>query len=269
MGRIYAGKNLERNEKVIVKKLKADKYFNAWGESSCEDYWNREKILIKKQARCSPNAMHLMGAVKRDIEGRTEYFLILEYIAGPSLEKWYHEFLRENTISSLTQIHDLIKLVILPLCNHLKAVHQAGIVHRDITPRNIIMNFRDNRIYPILIDWGVAKEIPLEQLYSVPKPFITEIRTVATGILSVGTPPEIIAGFRPVAASDIYMFGHIIYYLITGNSSRQIPLSQAEYELCPKTVNAVVPVKLDKLVRNMTKYEPADGFHQWNKLNES
>jgi hypothetical protein len=81
---------------------------------------------------------------------------------------------------------------------------------------------------------------------------------MATGIHSVGNPPEEIGGFRPVAATDIYMFGSILYFIFSGGQFPPLPLTKEEYILDIGTLNLQTPPKLIQLVRMMTQYEPAD-----------
>lgn len=81
-------------------------------------------------------------------------------------------------------------------------VHDAGVLHRDVSPGNVmVMGDR-----PTLIDFGIAHESGAEQL-------------TKRGLV-VGTPaylaPELIEGERATAASDVFSWAATVAYAATG-----------------------------------------------------
>jgi serine/threonine-protein kinase len=90
------------------------------------------------------------------------------------------------------------------LCRALAAVHQAGLVHRDIKPQNV-MRERGGRI--VLMDFGIGRDLQA---------------ATAAGDLDIGgTPlymaPELFTGGGSTVASDIYALGVVLFYLVTGS----------------------------------------------------
>ena len=93
-------------------------------------------------------------------------------------------------------------LVGVELCRALAAVHQAGIVHGDVKPQNV-MRERGGRI--VLMDFGIGRDLAAEREHAWQ---------------SGGTPlymaPELFAGTRPAGVTDIYSLGVLLFFLVTG-----------------------------------------------------
>lgn len=145
----------------------------------------------------------------------------MEYIDGISLEQW----LQEN--APLPE--ELLRGVVLQLLSALKALHQRGIIHRDLSPRNIMVTPLSSQgdVKLTLLDFGVAQ--------------IDGQINHTMGPL--GTPrymaPEQIQG-QASTASDIYSFGAILWWMLTGqvylshmNHFAELFKFQLSNETCP------------------------------------
>lgn len=147
------------------------------------------------QARIEhPNIARVYGFGERD----GEFCLVMQYIDGaPADEACRH--------LSLVQIAGVIAKV----AGALDAAHQAGLVHRDIKPGNVMVA-RDSNGEPVpyVVDFGLARDLSAEGL--------TE-----TGAM-LGTPgymaPEQVRGehHRVDARSDVFGLGALAYALFTG-----------------------------------------------------
>lgn len=102
-----------------------------------------EEARILKECRDLPGIVQVYDFFE---EHQTAY-IILEYIDGPTLE----QYVSANGVISAAELFELF----LPLLHSLKQVHEKGLIHRDISPDNLILGM-DNRLY--LIDFGAAKE---------------------------------------------------------------------------------------------------------------
>ncbi len=129
-----------------------------------------------------------------------ELYIVTEFIEGVTLQKWRNKVRNvslDRAISITLQLLDTIGLA-----------HEAGIIHRDIKPDNIIM--KDNETL-ILIDFGIAYNKSDEEIKQL---------TRANDILGNRflLLPELVSGSsdkrNPV--SDLTAIAGILFFLITG-----------------------------------------------------
>lgn len=122
-------------------------------------------------------------------------YLVQQFIEGPTLTQEAQEKQGLNE----TEIRDLLN-DLLPI---LRFVHQRQVVHRDITPSNIIRRSIDQKV--VLIDFGVAKQLTAEGL-SQPG---TKIGTEGY------SPIEQLRSGKVYPSSDLYSLGATCLYLMT------------------------------------------------------
>lgn len=130
-------------------------------------------------------------------------YLVMDLVEGPSLE----EELRRVRRFPVGRTAALLA----PICEVLATAHAVGVVHRDVKPANILLDRREGREQPRLIDFGIAK---LQTTGPDHTPDLT-----ATGLV-VGTPdymaPERISGLAYDGRSDVYSVAVIAYEMLTG-----------------------------------------------------
>jgi serine/threonine protein kinase len=98
------------------------------------------------------------------------------------------------------------------ICQAVAAAHDAGIVHGDLTPNNIMLD-RNGRI--VVTDFGFAT-------YSQkPKTDDGAFESIASpsGTLGFAAPEQVSSAFGTISfATDIYAIGGLAFYLLTGQS---------------------------------------------------
>ncbi|MBN1656223.1 MAG: serine/threonine protein kinase [Deltaproteobacteria bacterium] len=131
-------------------------------------------------------------------------YMVMEYLEGHSLGSEIRQ--------APMPVARVVEIVVQVLSG-LTAVHDAGIVHKDLKPDNIFLVKQSDGYYPKILDFGVSKGIdPI----SGPSSAVTTHQ----GALS-GTPqymsPEQARGIRDIdPRSDIYSLGVIMYEALTG-----------------------------------------------------
>jgi serine/threonine protein kinase len=132
-------------------------------------------------------------------------YIVMELLEGVTL--W--RLVRRRGALSLRDTAAIIEQV----CNALSDAHAQGITHRDVKPQNIFLAVVDGALEVKVIDFGIAKEMEVNEIASVTK----------SGMM-VGTPhfmsPEQLLDPRSVdARSDLWSLGVVAYHALT----RQLP----------------------------------------------
>ncbi len=129
--------------------------------------------------------------VGEDERGRL--YLVMDYLEGPTLRDFLDHHRRLPVFVAL----DLAR----EMAGALEAIHAEGLVHRDMTPSNVILERRSRR--PVLCDFGIARDLGL---------------STQTGS-AVGTlaymPPEQMRG-RSTPRTDIFALAVVLFEMITG-----------------------------------------------------
>lgn len=168
--------------KVIAHRLSSDPAFRA-------------RFRREGEVQASIDHPHIV-TVHEAGESEHGLFLAMRLIRGPSLRDLIlgRELDARRTVRVLSQLGDA-----------LDAAHEAGLIHRDIKPHNILVTTKP-RDHAYLLDFGVTKVVGQESL-------------TATGHF-VGTidyiSPEQIEGNPATARSDIYSFTAVLYECLTG-----------------------------------------------------
>jgi predicted Ser/Thr protein kinase len=183
-------------------------------------------------------------------EGRS--FLVMEYVAGSTL---FERVRDEGPLS----VADAVRLG-LELADALGVAHEGGVLHRDVKPRNVLMDREGNAH---LSDFGSAR-------------FGGQTTVTMTGGL-VGTlayaAPELMAGERGDARSDLYSLGLTLYYALTGElperASRSLPPAPEEGGYQPRGVRPELPAALDVSIARATAAAPGNRFPTTHALADS
>jgi serine/threonine protein kinase len=135
--------------------------------------------------------------LEADVHGDQPY-VVSEFIDGPSL----HDVVAHDGPRSADQLERLA----IGTVTALAAIHEAGIVHRDFKPNNVMLAADGPRV----VDFGIARTVNSQ-----------ESAVTATGMV-VGTPgylaPEQLTGAPLTPAVDIFAWGATMVFAATGQS---------------------------------------------------
>ena len=196
MGAVYRVLDRELDEEVALKVLTPEAF--AEGTQAVQ--------TLKQEIRLARKITHPNVVRTHDLgEADGIRFLTMEYVPGTTLR----ELLDRRGALALSPGLQIAK----QLCRGLTAVHEAGIIHRDIKPQNIMV--LPNGVVK-LMDFGIAR--PTEGL----DPAAVDGQTVGTPFYMS---PEQATGRELDARSDLYTVGVVLFELFTGQ--RPFPAKDA------------------------------------------
>jgi len=208
-GLTYLALDVNLNTKVALKEyLPADFAIRAEDQSvqpksasAQESFeWGLKRFLDESRTLASfrhPNIVRVM----RFFEANRTAYMVMEFIAGKPLNEWLKE-------RSAPLDEERVARMAAPLLDGLEVIHRAGYLHRDIKPPNIFLRDDGN---PILIDFGSARmKTPDQELTAIVTPGFAPLEQYHTH-------------GKQGPWSDIYSFGSVLYWLVTGQKPIEAP----------------------------------------------
>lgn len=169
-------------------------------------------------------------------------FIVMEWIDGQNLEQF-------RLSSSKFDIAYLLKLA-SGIAEGVNGVHSKGLVHGDITPKNIM--FRAG--IPVIIDFGLAWDLQ----YGV------EVEKEHCGTISFLAPERFNSNTNHGIEADIYALGAVLFFLLTGNNYFQ-ELKDAEAQflesLSKRQISTVSIQKHNLVFLELFKHYRWQGIH--------
>ncbi len=170
-------------------------------------------------------------------EGKDGWGISMQYVRGMNLDEWRHvgrigprrsivAFPVEHIIGWITQ-----------LCEALVYAHEdARMVHRDIKPKNLMLEKREDGGEKLLLtDFGITQKLRLHTIMlSRSQPGVNDKNTMGT---LPYMPWEQIQGSPASTLDDVYAVGATIYELLTGRP----PFHEGGYEQIRSQIETVVP----------------------------
>ena len=175
-------------------------------------------------------------------------FITMSYIEGEDLSECLARRKRFPIVEGIR--------IARQICQALIAAHEAGVVHRDLKPPNIMID-REGRAY--ILDFGLARSMHGNDL------------AITTEGIVVGTPaymsPEQVEGEALDGRSDLYSLGVILYEIFTGHLPFKGSSALAtafkhvhSLPLPPRKLNPEIPPELERIILRCMEKDRKDRY---------
>ena len=215
-GRTYLAEDLNRfNESCVLKEF-APQVQGTYALQKAEELFEREAGVLYKLQHAQIPKFREMFRVKQGNKGLL--FLVQDFVMGQT----YHALLETRKRQGLRFNEAEVNQLLLQILPVLQYIHSMGVIHRDISPDNLILRSTDG--LPVLIDFGGVKQVAA----TVASQFIggqgaAGVPAFATRLGKVGyAPHEQMQGGIAYPHSDLYALGATALVLLTGKEPQQL-----------------------------------------------
>lgn len=217
-------------------------------QHSGSQFLQKSKELFQREASILYQIQHpQIPQFRASFAQNQRLFLVQDYVEG----KTYRMLLAERKSKNEKFTEAEVLRLLQQLLTVLDYIHSQGIIHRDISPDNIILRERDGT--PVLIDFGVVKDIASKVQYP-------DLSLSATTVGKMGyAPSEQIQTGRAYPNSDLYSLAVTAIVLLTTQEPQVLFDENTLTWNWQKWIPPVSPV-LAQVLNRMLSYRPGDRY---------
>jgi serine/threonine protein kinase len=221
---------------------------------------------FRREARAAAALTHPNAVTIYDfVEELDQYFLVMEYIDGPTLKQLIAQRGRlqpKETIEIAAQV-----------CAVLQVAHERRFIHRDIKPQNIMLvrpgglgGLYNGGLLVKLTDFGIVR--------------VAEDAGLTNSGIVLGTAdylsPEQARGETLLASSDLYSLGVVMFEMLVGRppfiGPTAVSIAMQHASTNPPSLrqfNPNVPPAVEQIVSRALEKEPEDRFHSAAEMRQA
>lgn len=256
-GITYKGENIQIKMPVAIKEYYPSGYASRYAPAGLKvtlsgtdknEYYKNGKEKFRKEAemlgKCSK--YHEIVSVIDFFEENETAYIVMEYVEGITLKQYVKN-------KGVFKAEDICKKMI-PLLHALNQVHNQGLIHRDISPENIML-LSDGSLK--LFDFGAARD------------YSDENKSLSI-LLKPGYAPEEQYRSRGVQGpfTDIYSVCATLYFCITGKRPDEAPQRIFRDEVKPLKSFVDLPERINNAIMKGLSVSAANRFQNVIELIE-
>jgi tRNA A-37 threonylcarbamoyl transferase component Bud32 len=216
MAQIFAGEDRRLGRTVILKTPREDENLPAGMVEMFQRRVSAEARVLAKLQHPSIVTIYELGKASVGWP-----FCVLEKVDGVALRDRLDELADLEDKQQQPCTRERLELLsnLVSIAEALAYAHERRVVHRDVTPNNILLGKRGEAT---LIDWGIARDLDAP---GGMEPSLHDMSPSATGrmvTISAGTPPYIpleqSQGRKADPCFDVYSFGVTLYEVVSGKT---------------------------------------------------
>ena len=248
-GRTYLAEDINRyNEHCVLKEFSPVVH-----SPKAAELFDRESSMLYNLQH--PQIPRFRELLRTDIGGNQSLFLVQDYIKGQTYEQILIS--RQQQGKNFTQAE--VTQLLFQLLPVLEYIHSKNLIHRDISPDNIIQHDADK--LPFLIDFGSVKQIAANAVHQFNRQSDTAIGKQGY------SPTEQMRQGKVSPASDLYALAVTALVLLTGKKPQKL------YDINGKTWDwrsqVSVSPNLAAVLDKMLAEQPGDRYQSAKAVREA
>ncbi|WP_017317544.1 serine/threonine-protein kinase [Mastigocladopsis repens] len=247
-GRTYLAEDLNQSQLQCVLKEFAPQVEEQQDLEKAKELFEREANVLKKLEH--PQIPRFHASLQVMLGNKDFFFLVQDYVEGDN----YWDLLENRITQGQTfSEEEVVKLLqqMLPILSY---IHSLNVVHRDISPDNIILRRTDN--LPVLIDFGAVKQLPASKGF-----WFTQLGGIRTILGKKGyAPEEQLRQGKAFSSTDLYSLAVTALVLLTSKEPQKLYDSyQGSWRW---GTEIKVSPKLEAVLKKMVAYKPSDRYQK-------
>ncbi|BAZ33240.1 serine/threonine protein kinase [Cylindrospermum sp. NIES-4074] len=245
-GRSYLAVDTQKSHQQCVLKEFAPQVEKPQDLQKAKELFEREASVLKKLQHSQIPKFH--SSLQAKLGNKDFFFLVQDYIDGDNYYQLLQQRQRQKQTFSEEEVITLLQKI-LPVLHY---IHSRDVIHRDISPDNLILRRDDN--LPVLIDFGGVKQVPAAQGL-----WFTQLGANGTLLGKNGyAPEEQLRQGQAFKSSDLYSLAVTALVLLTGKEPQALYDSFNGIWSWGKEIK--VSNKLEAVLKKMLAYKPSDRY---------
>ncbi|MEH1853107.1 MAG: serine/threonine-protein kinase [Nostoc sp.] len=214
-GRTYLAEDVNRFRELCVLKEFSPQVQTAYVVQKAEELFEREaSVLYKLQHPQIPRFRELL---RLNLGGKEYLFLVQDYVEGETYNSLLNARIQQGLRFTEAEVRQLLQQI-LPV---LEYIHSIGVIHRDISPDNLMLRTVDK--LPVLIDFGGVKQVVATVASEYYQPGMVASSPSPTLLGKIGfAPPEQMQTGLVSPHSDLYALAASMLVLLTGKQPQEL-----------------------------------------------
>ena len=245
-GRTYLAEDLKKVGKKCVLKEFAPQVEEEQDLEKAKELFEREVKVLQKLTH--PQIPRFHACLKPKMGVRDFFFLVQDYVDGDTYFDLLDKRLSQGRVFSQVEVVGLLEKI-LPVLSY---IHNKNVIHRDISPDNLILRSTDN--LPILIDFGAVKQLPASKGF-----WFTKLPEHRTLLGKKGyAPEEQLRQGKAFPSSDLYSLSVTALVLLTGKEPQKLYDGYSGKWRWGEEIK--VDTQLESILSKMLAFRPSDRY---------
>ncbi len=249
-GRTYLAEDVTSRQNLVVKEF-APQVEDKDQLRKAKELFEREASVLKKLQH--PQIPGFRETLEVKISNQDYFFLVQDYVEGDTYSQLLDS--RHNQGKSFSE--EEVKTFLQQILPVLAYIHSQNVVHRDISPDNIICRQSDH--LPMLIDFGGVKQLPASLGF-----WFTQMRGIRTILGKKGyAPEEQLRQGEAFPNSDLYAMAVTALVLLTGKEPQELYDS---YQGVWRWGEIHLSPELEGIFKKLLAYKPSDRYQSADQV---